>query len=81
MTVKLQLRQQEDCSILLFCKWRSFVTDPIIPISSQAGLYYRGCRYNCSVTLPKVTITAFSKPEYTVTKTDSKCYGEKGYSV
>jgi hypothetical protein len=32
---------------------------------------------NCSVTLPKVTITAFSKPEYTVTKTDSKCYGEK----
>jgi hypothetical protein len=57
---------------------RSFVTDPIIPISSQAGLYYRVVdANNCSVTLPKVTITAFSKPEYTVTKTDSKCYGEK----
>ena len=58
----------------------AFVTDPVIPVTSPGGNFSIQVvdANNCSITLPTLTLNPIPKPVYTVTKTDVKCYNDKG---
>ncbi|MDG2433286.1 SprB repeat-containing protein, partial [Flavobacterium sp.] len=58
----------------------AFVTDPVIPVTNPGGNFSIQVvdANNCSITLPTLTLNSIPKPVYTVTKTDIKCYNDKG---